>query len=295
MYTLNTSTAVATAIGAGPITLASDMVKVGFDFNPTVDRIRVVGANNANYRLHPVTGAIAATDMNLAFAPGDINAGVNPAVGAVAYTNSFNGTTTTTLYNYDDSLNVLTTQIPPNNGVLNTIGISGITVNPADPSVDFDIFYNFETGTNDAYLSANLGATSNDHFYTIDLASGSTNLIGKIGNGIAVRDIAILIDSVLIVSVNHPLIRSQYIGVFPNPAPQQAIFSFELNQSADIRMEVSDLSGRRIATVLDRSMPAGTHQVEWNVAAQAEGMYLVQMFIDQSLCGTAKVLVQRSK
>jgi len=295
LYSIDRISGVATAIGAAPVTLALGAGDVGFDFNPTVDRIRVVGANNANYRMHPVTGAIAATDMNLVFAPGDVNAGIDPAIGAVAYTNSFNGATTTTLYNYDDSLNVLTTQIPPNNGVLNTLGSTGIVLNPADPSVDFDIYYNFETGMNDAYLSANPGASSNDNFYTMDLASGSTNLIGKIGNGIAVRDIAILIDSVLIVSVNDPLIRSQYIGVFPNPAPQQAVFSFELNQSADIRMEVTDLSGRRIATVLDRSMPAGTHQVEWNVAAQAEGMYFVQMFIDQSLRGTAKVLVQRSK
>ncbi len=295
LYNIDRISGVATAIGAASVTLALGAGDVGFDFNPTVDRIRVVGANNANYRMHPVTGAIAATDMNLVFAPGDINAGMNPAVGAVAYTNSFNGATTTTLYNYDDSLNVLTTQIPPNNGVLNTLGNTGIVLNPADPSVDFDIYYNFETGMNDAYLSANPGASSSDNFYTMDLASGSTNLIGKIGNGIAVRDIAILIDSVLIVSVNDPLIRSQYIGVFPNPAPQQAVFSFELNQSADIRMEVTDLSGRRIATVLDRSMPAGPHQVEWNVAAQAEGIYFVQMFIDQSLRGTAKVLVQRSK
>ncbi len=295
LYNIDRISGVATAIGAAPVTLALGTGDVGFDFNPTVDRIRVVGANNANYRMHPVTGAIAATDMNLVFAPGDVNAGMNPAVGAVAYTNSFNGATTTTLYNYDDSLNVLTTQIPPNNGVLNTLGSTGIVVNPADPSVDFDIYYNFETGMNDAYLSANPGAAASDNFYTMDLAAGSANLVGKIGNGIAVRDIAILIDSVLIVSVNDPLIRSQYIGVFPNPAPQQALFSFELNQSADIRMEVTDLSGRRIATVLDRSLPAGTHQVEWNVAAQAEGMYFVQMFIDRSLRGTAKVLVQRSK
>ena len=62
-----------------------------------------------------------------------------------------------------------------------------------------------------------------------------------------------------------------------------------------IRMEVTDLSGRRVATALDRSLPAGPHQVEWNVAAQADGMYFVRMFIDHSLRGTAKVLVQHEK
>ena len=97
LYTLNTSTGVATAIGAGPITLASDMVKVGFDFNPTVDRIRVTGSSNVNYRLHPVAGALVATDGNLAFALTDVNVGKNPAVGAVAYTNSYIVATSTTI------------------------------------------------------------------------------------------------------------------------------------------------------------------------------------------------------
>lgn len=75
MYTLNLTTGAATAVGAAPITLATNLGKIGFDFNPTVDRIRVTGSNNANYRLHPVTGVIAATDMNLAFAVTDVNAG----------------------------------------------------------------------------------------------------------------------------------------------------------------------------------------------------------------------------
>ena len=102
------------------LTLGSNSA-ISFDFNPTVDRIRVVGANKKNYRLHPVTGAIAATDMDLAYAVGDVNAAASAAIGACAYTNSYIGSTVTTLYNYDMSLNILTTQIPPNKGTLNTV------------------------------------------------------------------------------------------------------------------------------------------------------------------------------
>jgi hypothetical protein len=138
LYTLNLTTGVATAVGAAAITLAPGLGKIGFDFNPTVDRIRVTGSNNNNYRLNPITGALAFTDTPLAYAAGDANAASNPSIGAVAYTNSFNGTTTTTLYNYDDSLNIFTIQNPPNNGTLNTVGASGITLNLGDPSADFD-------------------------------------------------------------------------------------------------------------------------------------------------------------
>ncbi len=90
LYTINKTTAAATAVGEAPIALAAaEMGKIGFDFNPTVDRIRVTGSNNANYRLHPVTGALVAVDGALSFAGTDPNVGVNPSIGAVAYTNSY--------------------------------------------------------------------------------------------------------------------------------------------------------------------------------------------------------------
>lgn len=196
LYTLDVNTGVATAIGTDPVTLKANMGKITMDFNPTVDRIRVTGSDNSNYRLHPMTGAIAATDMNLGFAATDVNAGLNPSVGTGAYTNSFAGSTATTLYNYDDSLNVLTTQIPPNNGTLNTIGASGIVVNLADPSSDLDIFFSQYGQPNQALLSANVGTSTFDNLYSVNLTTGAANLVGRIGNGIAVTDIAVTAQAV---------------------------------------------------------------------------------------------------
>ncbi|MBL7774899.1 MAG: DUF4394 domain-containing protein, partial [Saprospiraceae bacterium] len=138
----------------------------------------------------------AATDGSLAFAVGDVNAGKDPSIGTSAYTNSFNGATATTLYNYDDSLNILTSQIPPNSGTLNTIGSTGITANLTDPSTDMDIFYNPFNGVNTAYLTANTGMSASDMLYTLNLATGSATAMGRIGNGIAVTDIAVTIQPV---------------------------------------------------------------------------------------------------
>ena len=87
--------------------------------------------------LNPVTGALAATDPNLAYAAGDSNAGANPNVVGSAYTNSFSGTLTTTLYNIDSALDILVTQNPPNNGRLNTVGSLGFNTTN---QVGFDIF-----------------------------------------------------------------------------------------------------------------------------------------------------------
>ncbi|MCA0235975.1 MAG: DUF4394 domain-containing protein [Bacteroidetes bacterium] len=292
LYNVDRISGAATAIGDAPNTLALGNGDIGVDFNPVVDRVRVVGANNANYRLHPGTGALVATDVNLSYAATDINSGINPAAGAAAYSNSYNGTTATTLFVYDDSLNVFCTQNPPNNGILNTIGTSGLVVNPSEPSIDFDIYYNYETAANEAYLSANTGSALIDQLYTVDLTTGNTSLVGKIGLGIAVRDIAVYIDSIGVVAVGNPVSQQAELMAQPNPASQQTQIVFTLLESADVRLEVTDLSGRHIATLLDARMPAGVQQAQWDVTQQPAGLYVLRLVSDQHLIGSTKVIVQ---
>ena len=74
-----------------------------------MDRIRVVISNDQNLRLNPETGMVVATD-------GSINPAVS-AITAVAYTNSFSGATSTTLYDIDVESDKLLIQRPPNNGI----------------------------------------------------------------------------------------------------------------------------------------------------------------------------------
>lgn len=60
LFTLDTESAVAKPVGDA--TLALPMVETGFDFNPTVDRMRVALADGTNMRAHPVTGAQVDSD-----------------------------------------------------------------------------------------------------------------------------------------------------------------------------------------------------------------------------------------
>lgn len=191
LYVIDLFTAVATAMGS-PVMLDLVPGKIGFDFNPTVDRIRVVSANGKNYRLHPVTGAIAATDSDLAYALGDANAGQTPNVVACAYTRSYIASEMTTLYDIDASLNILASQVPPNNGVLNTIGSTGILIDAADQTTGFDIYYDPAAAADMAYVSANVSG-NNDNLYRINLSTGVLTSLGSIGAGVPVRDIAAVI------------------------------------------------------------------------------------------------------
>ena len=54
IYTIDRETAIAKVVGMGmAFTPALDGTEFGFDFNPTVDRIRVTSNTGQNLRLHP--------------------------------------------------------------------------------------------------------------------------------------------------------------------------------------------------------------------------------------------------
>lgn len=143
----------------------------GFDFNPAADRLRLVGDNDQDFRINVETGEVI-VDGTLAFAEGDENEGVNPNVTAAAYTNSFDGTTSTQLYDIDTLLNDLVLQNPPNDGTLMTIG---------DLGIDFDTLGGFDIiSTSDGDNAA--FAVSNSSLYSIDLDMGMAFELGQIGS-----------------------------------------------------------------------------------------------------------------
>jgi len=285
IYALSSVTGVASAVGAA-VRLELGSGSIGFDFNPTVDRIRVVGANRANYRLNPTDGTISATDGNLAYASG------TPSIGAVAYTNSFmgaNAASGTTLYDYDEVLNTLNTQAPPNDGTLNSIGASGITVNATTPNVDLDI-YSTGAGMNMAYLVANTGTSANTSLYTLSLTTGAATLVGAIGNGIAARDIAIAA-STGVVTAARPAELATNFGLYPNPLADMASLSFGLPRAARVELQVTDALGRVVSKVDAGQLPAGTQTIRWNRQSQAAGVYFFRLSFDGQPAGTRQAVL----
>lgn len=191
IYTLDTNTGVATAVGAGPFTPALQGESFGFDFNPTVDRIRVVSNTGQNLRLNPVTGTVAATDTALAFRSTDPNAGSTPTVIAAAYTNPDNDPATgTLLYDIDRKLGILATQNPPNGGALNTVGSLKVKFNDL---AGFDIApgggaYVVLKATGNAQPKQTCG---NSDLYSVNLQSGAATRIGSVGTANPIKGIAI--------------------------------------------------------------------------------------------------------
>jgi len=174
VYAINLANGVATPLGSGPFTPSINGDVVGFDFNPTVDRIRLVTNKGQNLRLNPETGAVMIVD-------GPINGVANAAVSAVAYTNSRSGATTTTLYDIDPITDKLYRQDPPNNGTLVEIGSLGIDIAGRG---SFDI-------APDGNAIATLINGITQGLYQIDLASGRAERLGDLPGSTSIVGLAI--------------------------------------------------------------------------------------------------------
>ncbi|MBA3749217.1 MAG: DUF4394 domain-containing protein [Solirubrobacterales bacterium] len=173
LYTVSRSKRKVTAIGAAALMPALAGSSFGFDFNPTVDRIRLVSGGGQNLRLQPDTGVVAATDQPLVYKAGDGGAGVPPAVLGSAYTNSVRAAMTTTLYGIDSARDTLVIQAPPNDGVLSTVGALG--VNLAGP-LGFDI----SARDGGAYVLARRAGLPRSRLFRLDLMTGRATQVGVV-------------------------------------------------------------------------------------------------------------------
>ncbi|GHE30203.1 DUF4394 domain-containing protein [Sphingobacterium griseoflavum] len=164
LYRIHTTSAQAQVVGSASFAPAIEGTFASIDFNPTVDRVRLVSNTGQNLRLHPETGALAAEDM-------DINHSSAVSISGVAYTNSVAGASATTLYDIDATSGKLFKQDPPNDGKLVEVGSLGMSVSG---QVAFDI-----SPDNKAALIA--AHSQNEHaLYMVNLESGHADKIGRI-------------------------------------------------------------------------------------------------------------------
>ncbi|MGQ2980956.1 MAG: DUF4394 domain-containing protein [Polaromonas sp.] len=192
LYTINEDTAVASVVGM-PFAAKLEGTQFGFDFNPTVDRIRVVSNTGQNLRLHPDTGAVVdgnatldglQTDGKLAYAAGDVNFGKAPVAVGAAYSYNKADTKITTNFALDAATGALVTQgsregvmpaVSPNTGQFLTVGALGMPFTTAS----FDI----QALSDVAFAALNNDGSPVSRWVTIDLKTGAARSLGTIGGG----------------------------------------------------------------------------------------------------------------
>ena len=169
VYRVNPGTGIAIAEGPA-FTPALRGNAFGVDFNPVVDKIRVVSDDRQNLRLNVDEGTVLMQDA-------DLNPGM-PQVVAAGYENSsfsFTQPTATTLHVVDAASDILLTQNPPNNGTL---------TNPRKLRVDVGLNAGFDiAGEDNRGFLSNARSGQGSTLYTVDVPTGKTRALGRIGGG----------------------------------------------------------------------------------------------------------------
>jgi hypothetical protein len=190
LYNINASTAVATFVAAlttlpagstTPVPLSLSGTSFGFDFNPVVDRIRIVSNTGQNLRANPITG--------VTIVDGSINPQTAP-VNGVAYDENFPGTLTTELY----ALSVNTDQLfeidPPNNGTL---------IEPLSIGQNISGDGGFDIAPRNAFVTKDLGLgiyqiDNKSTLFEIDVETGKTKILARydkyVYSGLAISPVA---------------------------------------------------------------------------------------------------------
>ncbi len=192
LYTLDVPTGVLKPVGTGAgVALQGQLF--GVDFNPVADRVRVVSNTGQNIRLHPDTGAMAATDPAPAYAAGDARAGTKPELVAAGYTYNKTDEKLTTNFAIDRNGGYLVTQgsregVQPvvsfNTGLLFSVGPLGIA-DMVDANMDIaDV-------TGAAFATVTTRSQAASRLYSLDLASGKAALLGTVGDGSRVIGLAV--------------------------------------------------------------------------------------------------------
>jgi len=205
LYLLDPQTGAATIVGTAagvafvdaagaPVDLPAAASGYGFDFNPTVDRIRVTTQTGLNLRINPNNGAPVDGNLNnTANPPAGINTdglinGVATGVSGAAYTNSFGQSLTggvTTQYVIDAVSNSVYIQNPPNSGAVT----AGVAIMIGDVPLDFTEVSGFDIPLDVRVTASNMPVQSGSAFaalmvageqrmYRIDLVTGQATDLG---------------------------------------------------------------------------------------------------------------------
>src|SRR5688572_30996347 len=184
LYNISTRTGVATVIGtAGGVTPTAPMPDpslatsgFGFDFNPLVDRIRVVTSAGQSFVIDPNTGLVAANAPTLN--------GATTTADGTSYTNNQPNAIATTLYTIDSASDTLYLQ---NAGTSTTTAVGAVGFDFTRLNgFDIPAGVNVATSgtpvvTGSAFAILNVGGTTG--LYSINLVTGAGTFIGNVGSG----------------------------------------------------------------------------------------------------------------
>ena len=64
---------------------------------------------------------------------------------------------------------------------------------------------------------------------------------------------------------------------FPNPFNPSTVITFDVKDVHDVKLQIFDLSGRLVKTLVNNKTSPGRHQVVFDASSLSSGVYLLRM------------------
>jgi len=75
------------------------------------------------------------------------------------------------------------------------------------------------------------------------------------------------------VGVPEVILDESSVKAYPNPFDSKVNISMALNQTSHVTVDIFDITGRRVKTLADEELNAGTHTFTWNAISVEPGLY----------------------
>ncbi len=102
-------------------------------------------------------------------------------------------------------------------------------------------------------------------------------------------------------SDNSEVIRDYALyPAYPNPFNPSTIIAFDLPETQHVKLEIFDISGRKVRTLVDQIVNSGRHQVTWEGRNEtgmlvSSGVYVYRIQAGNPSTGSGQVFVQSRK
>jgi hypothetical protein len=79
---------------------------------------------------------------------------------------------------------------------------------------------------------------------------------------------------------------------YPNPFNPSTVISYHLASATHVRLDVFDLMGRHIATLVDAHQPEGTHRLLFQAEGLSSGVYLYRLQTPDAIFTRTMMLIR---
>ncbi|MBD3234045.1 MAG: T9SS type A sorting domain-containing protein [candidate division Zixibacteria bacterium] len=69
----------------------------------------------------------------------------------------------------------------------------------------------------------------------------------------------------------------ELLGNYPNPFNAQTNITFNLSDTKNVKLEIHNLLGQRVATLVNSNLAAGQHTVSWDASHHSSGVYFYRL------------------